>query len=400
MGKASLLMVLGFSLVFAIVSPSLNRTANRSTENYLHYVKITQAHDIATSAANIAANQVFLDPKWRSGYTDVPFSGGKFDVSAQNYGTNQIKIIATGEFESYQQNVTVILQPSSFAKFAYYSKVEGSINWITGDTIWGPFHTQAKMNIPWPNSPVFYGKVSTLLGTNPKKNLAKFYGGYQSGVNLDLPGDISGTVNAAKSSGRVFATGNLWLTFNLNNVTWKTSATGTETTEPLSTFASNGVILVEKGNLHVQGTMRGKATVCATGSASLGYGNIIIDDDVRYETDPRIGASNDMLGLVAQNNAIVTDNTANRSDCRIDASIFCLNGGLTAENYSTRPLSGTLTLLGGITQYQRGAVGTFSGTTLNHGFHKNYRYDDRLMMMSPPAFPLTGSYEIISWLEE
>jgi hypothetical protein len=400
MGKASLLMVLGFSLVFAIVSPSINRTANRSTENYLNYVKVTQAHDIATSAANIAANQIFLDATWRTGYNNVAFSGGKFNVTAQNYGTNQIKIIATGVFESYQQIVTVILQPSSFAKFAYYSKVEGGINWISGDTVWGPFHTQSQMNIPTPNSPVFYGKVSTLLGTNPKKNNGKFYGGYQSGVNLDLPTTINATVTAAKTNGRVFSTGNLWLRFSNSNVIWKTTATGTETTEPLLSFAPNGVILVELGSIHLQGTMQGQATVCATGSASLGYGNIYIDDNILYATDPRIATSTDMLGLVTQNNIIVTDNTANNTDCRIDASLFCLNGGLTAEHYSTRVVSGTLTLLGGITQYQRGAVGTFSGTTINHGFKKNYRYDDRLMTSFPPSFPLTGSYEIISWLEE
>lgn len=268
MGKASLIMVLGFSLVFGIVAPNLNRTSSRSTENFLHYVKITQAHDIATSAANIASNQIFLDPTWRTGYSNIPFSGGKFSVTAQNYGVNQIKIVATGTYESFQQDVTVILQPSSFAKFAYYSKIEGGINWISGDTIWGPFHTQAKMNIPWPNSPVFYGKLTTRLGTNPKKSNAKFYGGYQSGVNLDLPADISGTVNAAKTNGRVFSTGDLWLTFNLDNVTWKTSPTGTETTVPISTFAPNGVILAEKGDIHVKGTIRGKATLCATGSGT------------------------------------------------------------------------------------------------------------------------------------
>ena len=399
MGKASLLIVLGFSLVFGIVAPSLNRTANRATENFLHYLKITQAQDIATSAANIASNQVFLDPTWRTGYHNVPFSGGTFNVTAQNYGTNQVKIVATGEYQSYQQSVTVILQPSSFAKFAYYSKVEGGINWISGDTIWGPMHTQAKKTIPLPNSPVFYGKVTTRLGTNPKKSNAKFYGGYQAGVNLDLPANIDGTVNAAKSNGRVFPTGNLWLTFNNDMVTWKTSATGTETTEPISTFAPNGVILAEKGNIRIKGTISGKVTICATGSSGLGFGNIYVDDDIVYASDPRNGPSNDMLGLVTQNNVIVTDNTANRSDCRIDATIFCLTGGLTAENYNTRPVSGTLYLLGGMTQYQRGPVGTFSGTTLNHGFHKNYKYDNRLLVSFPPAFPLTGSYEIVSWLE-
>ncbi len=399
MGKASILLVLGFSLILGVVSPNLHRLANRSSENYLDYLKISQAHNLATSAANMAANQLFIDTSWKAGYSNIPFSGGTYSVAVKDTGVKMKRITAVGVYQSTAETVSVLLQPSSFAKFAYYSKIEGAIDWISKDTVWGPLHSQAKLNIPIPNSPVFYGKVTTRLGTNPTKTKAKFYGGYQKGVDLNLPADISGVVNAANAGGKVFATGDLWITFAGNNVSWKTSATGTVTTQTLSSFAPNGVVLTAKGNIHVQGTFQGRATLCATGSSGLAFGNIYIDDDIRYTTDPRTGPSTDMLGLVTENNVFVTDNTANRSDCRIDATLFCLKGGLTAENYNTRPLSGTLYLYGGVTQYQRGPVGTYSGSTLNHGFQKNYKYDDRLMVSYPPFFPMTGSFEIISWLE-
>lgn len=399
MGKAAILLVLGFSLILGIVTPNLHRQANRAVENYLSYQKKSQAHNIATSAANIAANKLFLDSTWKTGYSNVSFSGGKFSVTVRDTLTKMKKIEAIGTYIDSAETVRVLLQPSSYSKFAYYSKIEGAINWISKDTVWGPLHSQAKLNIPLPNSPVFYGKVTTRLGTNPTKSKAKFYGGYQKGVNLDLPADISGVVNAANAGGRVFATGDLWLTFENGNVKWKTTATGTVTTQTLSSFAPNGVILAAKGNIHVQGTIDGRATVCATGSSGLGFGNIYVDDDIRYKADPRTGASDDMLGLVTENNVFVTDNAANNSDCRIDAAIFCLKGGLTAENYNTRPISGTLYLYGGVTQYQRGPVGTYSGTTINHGFQKNYKYDNRLLVSSPPNYPMTGSFEIVSWLE-
>jgi hypothetical protein len=56
-------------------------------------------------------------------------------------------------------------------------------------------------------------------------------------------------------------------------------------------------------------------------------------------------------------------------------------------------------LLGGITQNIRRAVGMFGSSGTTSGFSKRYRYDERLMLASPPYFPGTGSYEIVSWYE-
>ncbi len=109
-----------------------------------------------------------------------------------------------------------------------------------------------------------------------------------------------------------------------------------------------------------------------------------------------------MLGICCDNNVIVSDNANNDNPATgvtIQASLLCRSGGLTAENYSTRPFSGTLTLLGGVQQYQRGPVGTSSGPSIVSGFQKNYRYDNRLMIGSPPLYPTTGTYEVLSWYE-
>ena len=71
--------------------------------------------------------------------------------------------------------------------------------------------------------------------------------------------------------------------------------------------------------------------------------------------------------------------SANNSDINIDASIFCQNGGFGAENYSTRPVSGNINLLGGIQQNVRQAVGTFNSYGITSGFNKRYMYDKRLL---------------------
>ncbi len=137
-------------------------------------------------------------------------------------------------------------------------------------------------------------------------------------------------------------------------------------------------------------------------------GNVYIDDDVTYKTNPQTTpTSTDLLGIVAYNSITVMDNIANGTNCTIQAAMFCLKGGLTAENYnrststSTGPpvLRGTLSTYSGITQYQCGAVGTTSGGVIQTGFLKRHRYDDRLALTNPPYFPQTGGFQITSWLQ-
>ncbi len=48
-----------------------------------------------------------------------------------------------------------------------------------------------------------------------------------------------------------------------------------------------------------------------------------------YNTNPRTDpSSTDLLGIVAQNNVLITDNSANRSNINIDASVYAETGGI------------------------------------------------------------------------
>jgi hypothetical protein len=402
MGKVALLMVVSFGIALGIILPNSYRNANFAYDNYIAYLEDTHAHNIAVSAVNMAADTLFWNKTWRTGFTNVNYAGGKFSVTVKDTNTTWVKLTAVGTFQDSTEMVQIILQPGNFAQFGYYSNIEGSIYWITGDTVWGRMHSQSTLNIS--GSPVFMGKVTTKSGTNPKKSSAKFLGGYQSGVDIPLPADLSSVTAAATSGGKVYSAGDLWITLKGDSVLWKTSATGTVTRTTISAYAPNGVINVSNGNLYLQGTFSGRATICATGTSPKG--NVYIEDNVLYQNNPTSDPTvTNMLGIVAQNNIIVSDNVANGTDCEIDAALFCLNGGMTAQNYNrstgTSPpvLRGRLTLLGGITQYQRGAVGTSSGGTIATGYLKNYKYDERLGISFPPFFPLTGKYQIISWLE-
>jgi len=142
--------------------------------------------------------------------------------------------------------------------------------------------------------------------------------------------------------------------------------------------------------------VNGRVNVAATRSSGGGYGTIILDDGIVYAQDPFSGSCDAILGICSENNVVI----ANNSNINIHASIFCRTGGFTAEDYNTRPISGTIRLVGGIQQHQREPVGQFqSGSVIIHGSRKNCRYDERLMYNEPPHYPRTGRLEILSWYE-
>lgn len=411
MGKWSLLMVLGFSLVVLSIMPRVTWRVNEAFRNFVGYQDTSVAHNIAVSAANMAANGVFITPAWRTGFPSTAYSGGTFSATVANMtgsDSSNVKIIAIGNYQAAKETCTVILEPGSFARFAYFSNVEGSISWGNQDVVYGPFHTQDVMNII--GSPTFWGKVTALKGTSPAKSAANFYGGYASGVSIPLPGNLAGLTTAATAGGYTAAANkDLYVIFKKDSVRYalvnnKAAApsAASYTTKPLSTFAPNGAVVVPSGDLHVEGTFKGKATFATT---SAGH-SVYVDSSVHYNVPPPAWPANDtssedLLGICSYDSIIVSDNAENNKGCEIDAAMFCLNGGLAAQDIANNsPMWGTLKLYGGIQQYRRGVVCYFDGSgNVNAGFLKQYYYDNRLMTQSPPFYPATGTYQIISWLE-
>jgi len=408
MGKAALIMVMGFSTALLMIGSNISKISNQAMDNYIHYYNSSMAHNIASAGTNMAARALWENPLWSAGFSNKKFADGTFNSTVTSAGINQIRLTTTSKFQGETVTISVLLQPSSFSRFGYYSNIEGNIWWISGDTVWGPMHTQDNLRVS--GKPVFMQRTTSLKnimyynGPPPKDN-PQFLGGYESGVNVSLPSNLNPLVTAASNGGRVFnGPDSVYIQFQSNgNVKWKQGAGASWNVDPLASFSPNGVIYANGTNVHVSGTLSGRVTLGAGGSTGANkQGNIFIDDDIYYADDPRTGPSTDVLGLVAENNILISNNSTNNgNDMIIQASCFSRSGGFTAENYGSRGVEGRIQLLGGIQQNRRGAVGTFSGSppTLNNGFLKNYLYDARLMYDAPPFFPTTGNYEIISWFE-
>jgi hypothetical protein len=407
MGRVSLILVIGFSALFLVMGHNANSVASRSVQNMADYHARTVAYNIAVSAANLAANEIFLDDEWVAGFSHREFDGGYLDADVVILDPllNIRKLTTTGTYRGISKTVEVTFKPSSFSKFAYLSTNDPvNLYWSYKDTIWGPFHQETKINAY--RHPVFHGKATSKVGVHYYQTEAldapRIYGGYESGVSIAFPNSgLPDLLNMAASGGHLF-TGQdtVYLTFAGDSLKYRYAANDPDTTVLASNFAPNGVICADNATVRLKGTVKGQYTVGSAKSLGVGSnGNIYLDDDIVYDKDPRIDpTSTDILGIVAKNNVQIAENLANSSDINIHASIYSEYGGFGAGWPSFTQPNGFINLLGGIQNKARVQIGVIvSGTVW--GFNRSYKYDQRLMLISPPGYPGTGDLEIVSWKE-
>ncbi len=412
-GKASLLVVAGFSLVFLVVAQNFGGISNRAVDNYVNYQTETFAHNIAISGANIMADSVYWNPGFEGSYSK-DFQGGHLDanVTVLSASTGHREITATGTFQGKSSTIKLRIAPSSFSQYAYYSTWEkassggGDIWWIGGDVVNGPFHTQDDLRVY--QHPKFLGEYTSHKGSliyySSKKSDAPIITGvYEPGKSITIPDKaVEDLEPEADADGYKFSGHDtVFVTFDKDTLRYKYSYSDPYSSFSLTDSVHNGLIYAKDCVVRLKGTVKGRYTIaCDSVSSSLGKGTIWLDDDIVYETDPNVDPnSTDLLGIVAENYVYITNNSANNSDINIQASIFSEKWGFGAYDFSSRPPSGNINLLGGIQQNFRQPVGQFSKFGVSHGFNKKYDYDPRLAYMSPPFYPGTGGFKIVSWFE-
>ncbi|MGB5530930.1 MAG: hypothetical protein WBQ32_13265, partial [Ignavibacteriaceae bacterium] len=265
-GKATLLLIVGFSLIFLVVSRNFGITSTRAIDNYVDYYKKAVSHNIAVSGANIAANNIFLDPTWdASGYSNIDYQDGTISLDVQQIDPykNIIEITAHGNYDGYTDTVKIKLAPSKFSKFAYYSVSEGGTIWWTGnDTVWGPFHTQDYMRAY--RHPVFYGKATTkkklIYYTSQSLDKPYFFGGYQDGVDLPLPADAVDNLEPIADDDGLKLSGHdtVYITFDRDSLRYRYSYNSKNTVVYLPAAAPNGLIFAKDCVVRLKGTVKGQ----------------------------------------------------------------------------------------------------------------------------------------------
>ncbi len=415
-GRASLIMVMGFGLILGYIAWNLNEYATRAVGNMSTYHYSTQSHNLAVAGANVGLAKLYEDTSWTGSVTQTMTGdqgSGSFTVSRMNISGDKAMIRSVSSYNTWGSGVlhdTVEVtfdrtRNQSFSMFAWMTNFEGNVFWITEDTVWGRVHSNGALHVN--GRPVFMEKATTSKSFDPRigtpSNRAIFKQGYETGVaEIPFPNDLSELVGASTAGGRAYAP-EVWITLNPGTSAdgdgmayIRTSAIGPVVDSiSLADASFNGAIM-GAGRMHVKGILDGRLTI---GSMT----NVVVEDDITYEQNPRLGSSNDLLGLVANQNVVVANNAANNSNCVIQACIFARTGSFLAEDYNTRGLTGELQILGSIVQEERGAVGLFSGSILNSGFSKRYRFDQRLSDPSyrPPYYPgyYTKTLAITNWWE-
>ncbi len=413
-GKVSLLLVLGFSAIFALMGRNLLSFSNEASQNFYNYFSNTRSHNIAVSGANMAANKLFLDKTWTTGFDDLSIDGGSLTVTIDTFGINKRRIYSVGSYGSVSDTVIITLEPKNFAQYGNFYDKNGAW-WATGDTLRGPFHTNDWLRAY--GRPVFLGFATTKKGVKlyDENAFPEFHGGLETGIKIPLEFDTSIIRIAAFNNGKIFrdttysnkitdvnlelfGDGTVKYSINIDNNGWTP-----DVTVPISTLAPNGVIYVEKGNVFIKGTLKGQLSIVATRKGDKKAGTIHITDDVKYNTDPRIDpASTDMLGLIA-GEKVQLDFDPSRGDIDIQASIYSQKDGLVIEKYKDYPGASNMNLLGGIIGKKLRATAKYawngSEYYVTNGYSYVHTFDERVYNVVPPFFPNTKYFKIVSWLE-
>jgi Tfp pilus assembly protein PilX len=194
-----------------------------------------------------------------------------------------------------------------------------------------------------------------------------------------------------------------------------TKATTTYSGVPAQTNGVNpnsGVVFVNGNVQDVSGTYNGSYTLAVpddgTTDNSIYVSNNILAHD-NPQTDP---SSPDELGLYA-NDVYIDDKAPGIPyNLTIQAAVITGNAVEVKNNtndgtFTTRdsvynlPLYGTVTLYGALAENIYGATGTFSGSTQQTGWAKNFLYDPRFGTCSPPGTPLVpGTWHLVAWKDE
>lgn len=412
-GKISVILVMLFSAIFALFGRNILNNSVTVTENFSDYYSVTRAQSIAISGANMAINKLYLNKNWMAGFSNVLFAEGSFDVDIDTVGWDSRRITSVGTYNGVSKKVEILLEPENFALFGNFYNVFGSIWAATGDTFSGRFHANDWVNCYY--NPVFLGPVTTSKGIKlyNKSSHPEFFGGTKVTEPVPLQFDTSVIRTAAYDNGKIFrdstGTGKV-TTVDLNfladgNVKYRLklgsgSYTGYSTV-PLTTLAPNGVIYVEKGNINVEGTLNGRATIVASQKNDANAGQIFITNSITYEKDPLTDpACDDMLGMVAENKVTLKYQTTGH-DITIHSSIFSQKDGLVIENIDGYTAPYKMNLVGGIIGQSLRETARYDGSgNPIKGYSYVHKYDQRFTKVRPPFFPSTKFFRVVSWYEE
>jgi hypothetical protein len=288
----------------------------------------------------------------------------------------------------------IMLKRLAFSHFSQVVDRWDPLVQMHDDLIVGRFHSNSRFNVRHDSlgGPKVLGKVTTaarsfeMHASGRHRQSEMFPGGVQTRARpIDLPDEVQPFAWAPEDENcriheltddtriRFFPDG---------SYTWRTrGASGpgylnSPSEHPVYFIATPGT------SVYVQGTVAGKVLVYSPT-------RIVIEDDLRYATDPRENPhSRDYLGLVSGKYVeIAPPGVTGPGDLEIQAAIFAGRRFLVRDIKHWR--TATLRIYGSL------SAGSLSASEPRYA--TKIEYDERFERQRPPGFPLTSRFEAEQW---
>jgi hypothetical protein len=246
-GRASLIMVIGFAVIFGIINLNIAKLTSRSVGNMIGYNESSLSRIVANSGANAGMamisslkgqnmrgtilNKDFTDKKdnfYGSGYTvtaTVIAKSGKIPAYLRLRSVSRCTTFVknkSGDFYVLSDTVEVRMDSTtvkSFSELGYMTVKEtsasgGTINFTTGDTLYGKVHSNDVIHTN--GAPVFWDNVTTSQTVSKASGSVPVYKkppnkAEEHVPTRDFPSDLneskaSATNNVASQTAEIFVT--------------------------------------------------------------------------------------------------------------------------------------------------------------------------------------------------
>ncbi|MFA5342989.1 MAG: hypothetical protein WC381_03390 [Kiritimatiellia bacterium] len=409
-----LVAVVCFTAITAILALGILSESGSQLKMADRQVRQEQAFYVAEGGAERAVSCIRNSAGAPPGVITGAIGNGTYGVtinSVAGAGLTSYTIVSTGEVNGVKKSVMMSgVRQQTWARFAlWYNDGPGAI-WIrSGEVFNGPVHANTFIYLR--DDPIFNALISTTQngwGPTSVTNAVAFNQGFQWNAPVQ---DLTTSVNFTNllSNASLVITGSSQIALSGTNVLITNARRGwTAYTYPVP---SNGLIYVRStgagtgtnaGTVQVGGTLDGRLSIAA--DYDIGITNHIryANTNIPYGTNTYgTNTSDDALGLIANHDVVVRTSAPN--NLNIFAHIIAVgsatasqtDGSFYVQNHDSRAVSGFLNLWGGVVQFYRGAVGTFSGTTPVSGFSKRYTFDTRFLTDPPPRYPTVN--DIYLW---
>lgn len=115
MGKALLILVLGFSTLIGTATLNLSRHSLESVQNYSNLYATNLARNAATTGVYMSLSKIYQNNAWRSGYTNLSMNPATLNVDIQDHAENpslstmELKVVSTATYSNTSKSIEVLL---------------------------------------------------------------------------------------------------------------------------------------------------------------------------------------------------------------------------------------------------------------------------------------------------